>query len=351
MTKRTVSAAWVKGMVEFFCGVGLDPQSLFDEAGLLFEELSNSEARFESEKISMLWEIAAQRSGNPHLGLALDRVAKPGGFDVVLHVTMSCPDLLTGLQRMVYYIHIISSAADMQISEDAQGCYLTVNIDGGGAHVPKERFDFLMLMIVNLCRWLTGRDLALLSVDLKHSRPANLLPYLSAFKCPCYFNAPQYRLYFAHADLKLPLITSNPLLVELHERFATERLYRLENSRTSYQARELILTCLPEGEPSRGEVAKALCMSERTLHRRLQDEGTSFVQLVDDIRREQASRYLGQPDMPLIRISDLLGFANQSTFFRACRRWFDSSPAKYRDRLRNGSVSETEDEESVRRLG
>lgn len=335
MIKRTVSTAWVKGVVEFFCSVGLEPQSLFEEAGLRYDDLGDAEARFETEKISLLWKIAAQRSGDPQLGLALKGMAKPGGFDVVLHVIMSCPNLLIGLQRMVYYSHIISSAVEMEIREDAQGCYLIVSIDGGSVRVPRERYDYLLLMVVNLCRWLTGQEFALLSADFVHPRPGNLMPYISSFKCPCYFSASQYRLYFAHADLNLPLITANPLLIELHERFATERLHRLENSRTSFQARDLILKCLTEGEPSRGEIAKALCMSERTLHRRLQDEGVSFAQLVDDIRRDQAERYLGQADLPLVRISDLLGFANQSTFFRACRRWFDSSPTKYRDSLRN----------------
>jgi len=74
-------------------------------------------------------------------------------------------------------------------------------------------------------------------------------------------------------------------------------------------------------------------MSERTLHRRLAVEGTSFQRLLDDTRRELARHYLGQREVSLADIAYLLGFTDQSSFFRAARRWFGSSPRDYRIRL------------------
>ena len=71
-------------------------------------------------------------------------------------------------------------------------------------------------------------------------------------------------------------------------------------------------------------------MSERTLMRRLQDEGSSYNQLLDATRRELAQRYLRQKNLSLGQITYLLGFADQSNFFRACKRWFDASPSQYR---------------------
>ena len=73
--------------------------------------------------------------------------------------------------------------------------------------------------------------------------------------------------------------------------------------------------------------------SERTLHRRLAAEGTSFQRLLDDTRRELAQHYLGQRNLSLADIAYLLGFSDQSSFFRAARRWFGSSPRDYRIRL------------------
>ena len=75
-------------------------------------------------------------------------------------------------------------------------------------------------------------------------------------------------------------------------------------------------------------------MSERTLQRRLEEEATSYVQLLDDTRRELADQYLGRLHLSLAQAAYLLGFAEQRSFFRACRRWFQLSPGQYRSQLR-----------------
>jgi AraC-like DNA-binding protein len=90
---------------------------------------------------------------------------------------------------------------------------------------------------------------------------------------------------------------------------------------------------LPDGEPRRTDIASILEMSERTLHRRLESEGTSFEHLLDDTRRELAQQYLGQSDMSLADAAYLLGFGDRSSFFRASKRWFGTSPRHYRIRL------------------
>jgi AraC-like DNA-binding protein len=147
------------------------------------------------------------------------------------------------------------------------------------------------------------------------------------------FNVPMNALLFAGADVMAPLPTAHPLLAEVHERLASEHLQRLNHAQTCSRARAAILRCLPDGEPRRAEIASALEMSERTLQRRLEAEGTSFQRLLDDIRRELAQQYLGQTDLSLADACYLLGFGNLSSFFRASKRWFGTSPRHYRRRL------------------
>jgi AraC-like DNA-binding protein len=74
-------------------------------------------------------------------------------------------------------------------------------------------------------------------------------------------------------------------------------------------------------------------MTERTLSRRLQNEGTSFQDLLNDTRRKLALQYLRQPSLTLAEVAYLLGFSDQSTFFRACKRWFDVPPGQLRERI------------------
>ena len=90
---------------------------------------------------------------------------------------------------------------------------------------------------------------------------------------------------------------------------------------------------LPDGEPRRDQVARELSMSERTLQRRLEQESTSFHQLLDETRRALAERQLGRLHLSLAEAAYLLGFADQSSFFRACKRWFGVPPGQYRSTL------------------
>jgi AraC-like DNA-binding protein len=189
------------------------------------------------------------------------------------------------------------------------------------------------MTVLSFCRWVTNRDLRPLALELRFPPPPNLQPYQDAFKCPLRFNSSANALLFARADVISPLPTAHPVLAEVHERLAGEHLRRLDLAQVSRRARAAIIRCLPDGEPRRTEIANALEMSERTLQRRLEAEGTSFQRLLDDTRRELAQQNLSQTDVSLADVTYLLGFGDQSTLSRACKRWFGASPRDYRIRL------------------
>lgn len=136
--------------------------------------------------------------------------------------------------------------------------------------------------------------------------------------------------------MNFALPTSNPQLAELHERYAGEYLRYFDHAQTSYRVREAIVRRLPDGEPRRDEIAVELCLSERTLQRRLEQEKTTFVQLLDDTRRELADQYLVRLHLSLGQAAYLLGFADQSSFFRAC---FKASLGQYRNQLLQGATA------------
>jgi AraC-like DNA-binding protein len=210
---------------------------------------------------------------------------------------------------------------------------MILELFGGGEPVPRQRFEFDLVTILSFCRWVTNRDLRPLALELRFPPAADLRPYHDAFKCPLRFDAPANALLFARADVLLSLPTAHPVLEKVHERLAGEYLQRREHPQTSSRARAAIIRRLPDGEPRRTEIASSLGMSERTLQRRLEEEGTSFHHLLDDTRRELAQQYLGQSDQSMADVAYLLGFTDQSSFFRASKRWFETSPRHYRIRL------------------
>ena len=90
---------------------------------------------------------------------------------------------------------------------------------------------------------------------------------------------------------------------------------------------------MSQTEPRREHVAAALKISDRTLQRRLQADGTSFQRLPDDTRRETGQQHLRKPRNSLRHVTELLGFEDPSNLFRACKRWFGESPGRCRARF------------------
>jgi AraC-like DNA-binding protein len=335
MSTPTVLAAWVRGMAEKFRSAGLDAQALFTLAGIDMAELDVPDARFSTEQMSILWELAVERSGNPQIGLELGAEARAASFDIIAYVMMSCPDLLSGLERFVRYLRILSDATSIVLQPTAQGYELIFTLHGGERPIPPQRVHFVLLMFVTFCRWVAARDMRPVQVDFALPAPDRMEPYAKAFGCPLKFDAPAHRLVFSSADMTYPLPSYNQALADLHERFAGEYLLRLENNKISHKAREIIVRRLPDGEPMRGDVAKELCLSERTLQRRLQEEGTSFQRLVDTTRQELAEQYLTRERLTLAEAAYLVGFSEQSTFCRAFKRWLNMSPTEYRNMVLN----------------
>ena len=331
--QHTCAAFWVRGVADTLKAEGLDVNALFDKAGLELAALNDPDARFPTEKISLLWQLAVTHSGNAAIGLANSNVVKPASFDVVAYAMMSSPNLLGILERVVRYVRVLSDAAAFTVTEDRDGYRLTLELFGGSEPVPSQRFEFDLITLLSFCRWITMRDLRPVAFESRFPPPTDLQQYRDAFKCPVRFNAPANALVFARTDVTFPLPTAHPELSEMHERVACEHLQRLGHGPTSMQARAVIVRRLPDGEPRRTEIASTLSMSGRTLQRRLAAEGTSFQRLLDDTRREMAQHYLGRSDLSLADAAYLLGFGDHSSFVRASKRWFGISPRRYRTRL------------------
>ncbi|WP_168195619.1 AraC family transcriptional regulator [Bradyrhizobium sp. NAS80.1] len=325
------------GVANALAAEQLDAPELFRDSGLDITMLGDPDARFPTEQVSLLWELAVARSGNPAVGLIGAGGAKPGYFGVVAYPLMSAPDLLGILHRIVRYIAIVSDAAIVSLHKHGDSYRLALVLNAGSRSVPHERFAFDLLQFLSFCRWVTGIDLNPVGVELSHRGDSSAV-FEAAFGCRPRFGAAENAILFSCANVNRPLPTAHPRLSAVHDRIATEQLERVSGSQFTPRARAEIVRCLHDGAPTRAAIARALAVSERTLHRRLNEEGTSFQRLVDDTRRELAENYLARRDLSAAEVAYLLGFKDQGSFFRATQRWFSMTPQNYR--LRAASAAE-----------
>jgi len=333
MSERTTSSSWASGIVAALELDGVDCRSLFSQLGLDYAALADPEARFAQDAMTRLWHLAVQASGNPAIGLNMAKTLRPASFNVVGYAVMSSRNLQEGFARLVRYQRIIGEGADLSFQPMPEGYEMILAIHGDRLPSARQSAEACLAYSLAFCRWLTGKPLRPRLISLMGDAPADLEPYREVFQCPFKFNAEHYALLFERADLDAPLPSANEAMAQLHDRFAGDYLARFSGTRVTHQVRQVLCRLLPQGEPKREAVAQALLLSERTLQRRLQDEGTSYQHLLDDTRRELAGQYLGQANLTLLEISYLLGFSDPSNFFRAFRRWFDTTPGEYRARL------------------
>lgn len=340
--QRTTSSAWMRGVAKTFETQGLDAASVFTEAGFSITDLDDPDFRWSTEGASRVWTIATERSGNPDIGLLNPHAPRPDQYGVVGYTMMSSPDLHTGLLRLIRYLCIVSDAATVTLETGAGGKWMKLELVGGECPVPRARYDYAILSLLTFIRWTLGLPLKPLAAAFAFPVPTSLVAYNEAFGAPLQFDAEFNGFLISNKDLTSRLPTAIPELAELHERIAGQALRKLKKSDTSHKARDVVARHLHDGTPLRSAIATALKMSDHTFQRRLTSEGTSFTDLVDDTRRELAQHHLGDQRMTFSEIAYLLGYADQSTFFRATQRWFGESPGEYRSRVKAAYENEIE---------
>ncbi|MGZ5787096.1 MAG: AraC family transcriptional regulator [Ramlibacter sp.] len=331
--QRTTSSSWVRGLADMFAAHDLDLARLFHAAGVEFSRLDLPDARFTADEVTRLWEVALARSGNSALGIDRETAARYSNFDVVGHAVLSQSNLRSGLQELARYLALISSATTIELRPEGDNCWVSMGHTGYTLPLPWQRSAYSLLGVLTLCRWSTRRDVRPVVAHFSFPQPLDPAPLQRAFGCPVRFEQEDNVILISGADLAAAIPSHNPALLALHEKVMEERLAALGDATTSHAVSDEIIRRLHRGEPRREDIAASLGVAERTLRRRLEAEGTSYQQLLDETRRELARRYLADAHRPLVEVSDLLGFVDSSNFFRACKRWFGQSPGQYRQRL------------------
>lgn len=150
----------------------------------------------------------------------------------------------------------------------------------------------------------------------------------------CRFDMGANQICFPAAQLARRLQTGDPVLAQL----AKEKMVRELDARRQ-QGKAGILALLqpvlvrgPDGYPDMEAVCAKLFMSSRTLKRKLQQAGTSFQVLLDDVRRQDAIRLLGKSDHSIEEIAAWMGFAEPANFTHAFKRWTGTTPSEWRRR-------------------
>lgn len=312
---------------------GFDVTNLFARAGLAHLETGGARASdllALSDQFSLLWEALALVTGDPLLGFRVGATDALSWLGVLGHLMLASPDLKGAADNLMRYMPLVTPIVHATI-EPLQGrTRLGIHLVGGARPVPVQRYDFTWNLVLSTMRFVAARpDLRPVAVDYAFPPPPYSAVYSERFGCPVRFGAPANAVEFDDADLLTPIPTANPLAAEGLFRLLDERLAQAERSSFAARVRDVLPGMIEQGGALREQVARRLLISERTLQRRLADEGTDFSTLVDEVRRAIACQYLSSEGVSLKSLSYKLGFSDHSAFHRACLRWFGKAPREF----------------------
>ena len=310
---------------------GLDAEALFAEQGIERSVLLDPAARVPTAKWDGIARRVLERYGRTCAGLDAAQCWHPSNLGVLGYAWLSSSTLRTALQRYERYGRIVGQSIGWQLENTEKGLRAVLHHKRDDLRLRTLTTDFAMSLVVSMCRFNFGPSLVPVALTLERAEPDCAPDYVRFYGCHPAFGAgvDSFTLRFSDADRLLP--SSNRELAATHDRILYEQLARLHKEDVVARARAPIVEQLAAGEASEERVAAALHLSPRTLQRRLAELDTGFATLLDDTRRDLAERYLADRTKSITEISFLLGFSQQSSFARACRRWTGRSPSQLRE--------------------
>ncbi len=324
----TVSSRALIGACEH---LGVDTGKLLGTVGIARETLDDPDARLPNPVVGALWAKAYELSGDPELSLHAAEACPLGAYKVIDYIAASARSIGEAFRFSAQYFRLINTAVSLPIDESGDLVTFDVVGEGGPAGVSRAYAEYCLAVFVLHVRMATGVPFPLRLVTFSHRLPPDVHEHERIFGCPVRFEEAHNRLTLDRTTWETPTRGAQPgvlaVLIE-HADLLLERLPRAPD--LVERTRRAIAGRLRGGDPSLASVARELAMSERTLQRHLADLGYTFNALADEVREATARLYLEQPDMALAEMAYLLGFADQSTFHRAFKRWTGITPRQAR---------------------
>jgi AraC-like DNA-binding protein len=254
---------------------------------------------------------------------------RPGTFHALGLGIVSSTSLLAALKRIERYSSVISTNGRFVLVERNGNMSLETRPHEATVLPAPHWID---AMVVGLCRLLelcAGPTATPTLVRLPPRAAAPPEALREALGCPAEPDADHVAIVFESARVAAPLVSGNAELAAEADRIATRCMEELAPDSAAARVRALILKAMPSGDVDQDGIARALNQSASTLQRRLRQEGTSYQRLLDATRHELAVDYLKDGRHSLADITFLLGFADQSNFTRAFRRWTGKTPRQF----------------------
>ncbi len=330
MERRTVSACFVEEALDCLRRHGLPTEPFLAAAGLapvVAEPVS-------AERYGALWLAIAEAIEDEYFGLG-GRPMRPGSFALLCHCVLHAGTLEQALRRALRFLRVVLDDPRGELVV-ADGLAQIVLTDAGA---PRSAFAYrtFWLIVHGITCWMVGRRIPLRLADFRCPAPPHNAEYRLLFGAPVRFGQPLNRLALDASFLALPTVRTERALKRFLRGAPANILvrYRYDGGLVA-RVRGHLRAASPASWPSFEAMAQTLRLAPSTLRQRLRQEGRSYREIKEEIRRELAVRWLLHSCRGVGEIAAELGFAEPSAFHRAFRKWTSRSPGTFRNNHGDG---------------
>ena len=329
--EHTMMATFILPVAHALRLQGIDALEVLEEVGIDVAKAANPDWRVQHTDFNRLMNRCVELTGEEVFGLQAAEQLQPQVLHALGLAWLASDTVYDGLKRLVRFGKLVSTTLDLGLREEGE----LVHIDLG-SNVQLENFapanrDYGVGMIVRMSQMTLGEFLAPISVAIERPVPEQPERWEYMLSSRIEFETQKTSITWSRADIMEPLVTGDPALARVNDEQTQAYLDSFLAQTMSREVVDKIIERLPDGPPNQQQIADSLHVSNRTLQRKLKEEGTSFMDLLQDTRLQLARKYLRQPNRSVVETSYLLGFSEPSTFSRAFKRWTGVAPIEFRD--------------------
>jgi AraC-like DNA-binding protein len=314
---------------------GISAEETLGETGLRPDSVDNPATRTSISQLLTVCHNAIRLCPNPSVPFRVGGRMHISSYGMYGYALLCSSTWRDALNFAVKYHVLTKPIFGMQWREE-QGTVVSLFLEDSAIDLTNGLYRYLLelhlVARVTVSRDVRGPAGIPVRARISYSAPHHAELYEKYLGCPVLFGQPENALYFDTTGFGLddPLPLANRL-TEALVRATCDRLLAEIGTYSGIARRVYKILMQTPGEfPDTEIVARALNTTSRTLRRRLEIEGTSYHQMLDDVRRYLAIEYLRETRMSTADIAVRLGFSDAANFRHAFRRWTGKSPSDYR---------------------
>ncbi|WP_396586326.1 AraC family transcriptional regulator [Bermanella sp. R86510] len=314
---------------------GLDPKKALLDNQINTDLLNHNLKRISGEAFQSLLAYLIDFTNDPCFGLKSARYVQPGSYSVLGYMLMNCKSLHEALEKTPTYERLVGDMGVSEINKLENGdTEMRWNCNYPNSKVRPHMIANVLGSWVNFARFLVdkpqGKPKKVL-FEFPMPDATSLRLFQAMFNCPISFEQNHSALIIDDNLLALPMRQPDQQLLKTLENHAAILMADINDKQPlPMQTKNVIRGLLLEGIPRKEMVSKRLGLTERTLQRKLQQFDSSYQQLLDEVREEQAKELLLNSELSIQDIALRLGFSEPRSFHRSFKSWSGLTPGAYR---------------------